>query len=327
MITRVLASLLILQLALVAFVYWPRESGPASGQALITDLQLTEVIGIEVTDTSLGRAVDSAMESTTADKAESNASGNTSNAASRVQLSRDGDLWRLSSGLPADPTKVDVLLNALLERDAGYAIATSDSAAQRFRVAGEAYERRLVLRTATAEHTAYLGSSPAFRKVHARRDGDNAIFVLELNSYDAPVAEDSWLDRSLLAQSNPSTISLYGTEFLLERGAWRREDGKALDAQAMESLVQALSAVQVTGSVAASDADVAAADEALRITVGNGDAKTRFTVLNNSKSERYYLRRNDFTQTFATSSYDAERLIEATTFLMADDGETDAPET
>lgn len=280
---RVLSVLLALQLVVTLVLYWPRQQGAVPSEALVRGLGPESIERIGITD---GEGASNA-------------------------LTREGDGWRLQSGLPADPGKVATLLTALTGGDPGYAIATSDSAATRFRVAEDDFERRIELAGDGTERVLYLGTSPAFRKVHARRDGEAGVFVIELNSYDAPTEDNSWLDRSLLAATDLSSLALYGVRLRLDGDRWVRDDGAEVDADAMEELIQALSRLQVSGLAGADDEEAAEAGEALRITLGEGDIASRLTVLDNSDSERYYLSSDRFEPVFNTSAYDAERLIEA----------------
>lgn len=292
---RILSILLVIQVGIVAALYWPRETTTTARTALVENLASTDISTVTVAD----------------------ADGAT------VSLSRGAEGWQLASGLPADEGKLTLLLNALLGSDPGYAIADSSSAATRFEVASEGFERRITLAGPSSEVTVYLGSSPSFRKIHARRDGENAVFVIELNSYDAPVGDADWLERALLAERDVSRISLYGIDFTLSGESWQRADGGAVDADAMESMVQGLASLQVSGIAEADDAEAAAADETLRIDIGDGDARSRLTVLNNPESERYYLRSDRYDATFSTSAYDAERLVDAARALAGLDVETD----
>ena len=287
---RILSAILALQLVLLAALYWPRSSGPVSAGALLAEMagDALRRISIEGGD------------------------------AQSVTLSRDADSapWQLASGLPADESKVAALLDALTERDSGFAIADSAGAAARFQLADDAFERRIRLANTDTERAVYLGSSPSFRKIHARREGESAVYVLELNSYDAPTTENDWLDRSLLALRNIDALTLYGIDFELgsEEG-WTRGDGGAVDAEAMESLVQALASLRVSARVKADDEDAAAAEESLRLDVRSGDTDARLTLLEHSDTEadidRYYLSSDRHAGVFDTSTYDAERLLEA----------------
>lgn len=296
---RVLSALLVLQLLVTVVLYWPEQQRATQSEALVAGFAQESVERIAITDGE-----------------------GTSNT-----LTRENDGWRLESGLPAEGGKVATLLAALTGGDPGYAIATSDSAAERFQVADDDFERRIELTGDGDTRVVYLGTSPAFRKIHARRAGEASVFVIELNSYDAPTADGGWLDRSLLAAEDLSTLELYGVRYRLDGDNWVRDDGTEVNPEAMEELVSALSRLQVSGlATGDDDEDIAAAGEALRITLGEGDAATRLTVLDNPDLERYYLSSDRFDPVFNTSALDAERLIEAAQSAagMADDEEGEA---
>jgi len=295
---RVLSVLLALQLLITLVLYWPQPQGVNRSEALVAGLDRESIGRIGITD---GEGASSL-------------------------LTRDSEGWRLDSGLPADGSKVATLIDALTGADPGYAIATSDSAATRFRVAAEDFERRIVLEGADEDRVLYLGTSPSFRKVHARRADEAAVFVIELNSYDAPTADGSWLDRSLLAAEDLSTLELYGVRYRLDGDLWVRDDGAEVDGEAMDALVQALSRLQVSGLAAEDDEDVDEAGEALRITLGEGDTASRLTVLDNPGSERYFLSSDRFDAVFSTSAYDAERLLDAARAAAGIADEADAEE-
>ncbi|MFT7288782.1 MAG: hypothetical protein ACI87W_002905 [Halieaceae bacterium] len=292
---RLLSLILVLQLAAVAVLYWPQDTGAVAREALLAAVERGALLSIEITDGEGQRAL----------------------------LAADGERWLLESRLPADAARIDVLLAALLASDPGYAIATSDGAAQRFSVDDAGFDRRVVLGTRTGLQIAYLGSSPGFRKVHARRDGDSAVYVLELNSYDAPATQDGWLDHGLLAQRQLEHFALYGVDFTLAGERWTRSDGETVSRDAMQTLLEVLAGLQVSGIAEEGDQDAAAAGEALRITLGNEPGQSRLTVLDNPALERFYLRSDHYAQTFNTSAYDAERLIDAAKALVgADDQES-----
>jgi hypothetical protein len=280
---RVLSAVLLLQLVVVAALYWPRGDAEAPAPSLASGLARDSIDLIELRDSE----------------------------GDELSIRRRDDGWVLANGLPAAPAMVDTLLTALLSGDTGLAIATSESAAERFKVAADDYERRIRLAGAEQERVVFLGTSPAFRKIHARRDGERSVYVVELNSYDAAARAERWLDRSLLATTDISSLELYGVRYTLDDGTWTREDGETVDDGAMESLLQVLSGLQVSGIVDDGDEDAAAAGETLRLDVETANATRRLTVLDNPDVERFYLSSDAFDATFDTSAYDAERLIDA----------------
>ena len=281
MIIRLLSLLLVAQLAVAAYLYWPKTVEHSAPDALAT-LASDTVAQLTVSDGE-----------------------------SAVTLTRAGDGWALEDGLPADPIKVGGVLQALTEQQPGYPIANSASAAQRFEVAEDDFQRRIELASADGAQTVYLGTSPTFRKIHARRGGDDSVYLLELNSYDAPTASASWLDRSLAAITDLTTLNLAGRRFVLADGEWRDGSDQAADAPAMEDLVQALSRLQVTGIASDEDRQLWEAGEtSLRVTAGRGNGD-EVTLLLRENDGRYFLQSSAFEPLFTLSAYDAERLTDA----------------
>ena len=134
---------------------------------------------------------------------------------SKLVLARQGDGWVLpeSGDFPADEAKVDVLLDRLKGLQRGLAVATSEGAMRRFKVSDDAFERRVVLAQGDeALATLYFGTSPGMRRVHARAQHDDGVYVVEFGVHDAAVRAEDWEDKDLLAiaPAEIETISLAG---------------------------------------------------------------------------------------------------------------------
>jgi len=145
----------------------------------------------------------------------------------KVVLVKKEGRWRLpeAGDFPADSTRVAQLLDRLAGLKGGDVVATTRSAHDRFKVSDEAFERRITLAKGDAtQATLYLGSSPALRRVHARRQGEEAVHIVELAIFDVPVKAADWQDKALLTvpQDQIAAIDLDGLR--IER---RTEDGTA----------------------------------------------------------------------------------------------------
>ncbi|EAQ96491.1 DUF4340 domain-containing protein [Congregibacter litoralis] len=289
MILRILAVLFLAQLALVAYLYWPESPATISRDTLVARLSPGAVNRVEV----------STQEGAT------------------VVLLRNQNQWSLDRGLPADNDKMRSLLNALLTADPGFPIADSDTAAKRFQVSDVGFVRKIVLSGDDGDATVYLGSTPAMRKIHARAEGESAVFVLPLSSFDAPADIDSWLDTRLLAVQNVTEFALYGVTFTLTDGQWSRSDGTDVEQESAAAFAAALGGMAISGLVDPADDDAGAADEALRVTLNDDGEIRQLAVLRNPESDRYYFDSERFDSIFSTSAYDAERLIDAATSLLA----------
>ena len=66
----------------------------------------------------------------------------------------------------------------------------------------------------------YLGTSPVFRKSHARQANNDVVYAMKLNTFDVPAENDYWLERTLLAFNDPAQISSDVTVHLLTGDQW-----------------------------------------------------------------------------------------------------------
>jgi hypothetical protein len=176
---------------------------------------------------------------------------------SKLVLTRQGDGWVLpdKGDFPADEAKVDLLLDRLKGLQRGLAVATSEGAMRRFKVSDDAFERRVVLAQGDETlATLYFGTSPGMRRVHARTQHDDGVYVVEFGVHDAAVRSEDWEDKALLAipSAEIETISLAGLTLKRLPGdgsdAATGQAGKQTSAEAdwtVESLAEGESVNQV----------------------------------------------------------------------------------
>lgn len=162
--------------------------------------------------------------------------------------------WQLTAydGFPADAAKVEGLLRRLSELTHGAAVATTSSAQKRFKVSDDDFERRLTLAAGQkAIATLYLGSSPAMRRVHARRQDDSAVYAIDFAHYDAPASAEDWLDKTILQLPADDIIALQFTDLRLVRAA--AATGSEEDAATGKSVWQAPELDQAPNQAAVDD--------------------------------------------------------------------------
>ena len=258
-----------------------------------------------------------------------------------LALRRGEDGWRLENGLPADEDKIREALNKLLDAPASWPVATSGATAERFEVTEENFQRRLLFETEDgAARTLYLGTSPGYRRVHARLDGQNEIYSMDFANYEAPTEAEQWLDKTLLqAEGAVSSVQLQGQD-----GAWRlqlegdgddgewRLNGAAADQEAADKLANRFLDLRVLG-FAQEPADPAAeaAEEASSPAEESADAvgettdaapapKGRFTLVDaqgeyrlelffDEQEEDYSLISSRVEGRFEVASYIAEQML------------------
>jgi hypothetical protein len=239
-----LSLLLVVQLALVAGVFFWQRPSAAGEDVTWFDQARTDIDRIRIEDGS-GRS---------------------------VVLVKAADGWRVQATgagngqpelYPADAARVQGILDRVAGATLTYPVATSTSAARRFDVADNAFQRRITLRAGEVSlGEYYLGSSPGIRRVHARRGDANAIHAIEFAVHDAPVDVDEWLDKNLLRPSGPLSrvavkVQLDGADngaeqwtLLRDDGLWRIEhldDGERTRQVEAEDWVRRLSNLRVFG--------------------------------------------------------------------------------
>ncbi len=174
----------------------------------------------------------------------------------QVELRKQGDHWVLpgAGDFPVGKDRVPGLLRDLAALKAPWPLATTEAAATRFKVAGDHFNRSLTLKQGDRVITRlYLGTSPGYRKVNARVDGQNAIYSIVFGIYRVPAQADAWEDKTLL-QVNPDDIAqLRLPDVTLKRHGDKLEvDALAADEHTIvsesRSLLQRVAAIDYQGA-------------------------------------------------------------------------------
>ena len=118
-----------------------------------------------------------------------------------VRIARKDGGWVLAgkSDFPVLPEKFQKFADKLLNARRSWPVGRTLVAARQFKVTPDRFERRVrFLRGTEVLGDVFLGSSPAFRKVHARLDGDEHTYSIDFNAFDAPAEADPWYDTEIL---------------------------------------------------------------------------------------------------------------------------------
>ena len=244
-----------------------------------------------------------------------------------VTVARVDGEWRLSdgspNGLPADAGKVDGVLRKLSEVAAGWPVATSESAMERFEVVEEAHQRHVTI-GAGDEILAdiYLGTSPTFGKVHARHAAGGPVYAISFSNYEAGTKQSDWLRKSLLQpdgevrsvarRSADAEWTLASTE-----AGWTTE-GVELDQDETNTFVDRLRRLNVLDLV---DAELPPEPD-VRFVVAD-DAGSHEVALFALEDDEYAATSNRFEGVFGISSYIAEQLSVPLEDLAVDADEAD----
>jgi len=118
-----------------------------------------------------------------------------------LTLKKDSGGWRLPEhfAAKADTAKVEELLDTLCGISRPWPVAKTAEAGKRFKVDKQKFERKLVFRSqGKTLATLLLGSSPGFRKVHARIAGEQPIYDIPFSTFQASLKAEDWIDKQQL---------------------------------------------------------------------------------------------------------------------------------
>lgn len=240
--------------------------------------------------------------------------------------------WQLPElqQLPANNNKLTDLLNKLDDLRSGWPVATTTSSRERFEVEKDTFQRRLQLYQGdTLAAELLVGTSPGFRKVHIRKSDDDAIYAVSLNSYELPPKNDDWLDKSLLAANEISSIK--GPDYALQKtqGNWVFDNGDSaeqkgepkaaseLDIDKVKQLVSALTSLRVQSLAPALEDKTTAMT--LNVSGPKGDWIYQFI----QADDKYYVSRSDRDTVFSINKSEFEYIAQIRRTQLLDTSQTD----
>ncbi|MBU1568272.1 MAG: DUF4340 domain-containing protein [Proteobacteria bacterium] len=171
----------------------------------------------------------------------------------RIVLQKSGNNWILpdSFAAPANSSQVSALLAKLAGLKQGLAVATTAGAAKRFKVADDSFQRHVVLRAGeSVVGDLYVGTSPGFRQIHARKAGTENVVVVELSTFELETGADQWLDKDMFRVKEEDIEKISFADFTLQKNDkdWQLLDlpeGQTTDAKAAGELVAKVTGLTV----------------------------------------------------------------------------------
>ncbi len=118
----------------------------------------------------------------------------------------------------ADGNRITAFIKKISLLKSGWPVATTDSAATRFQVAGDQFKVKIVLSGGDKEMmTLYLGDSAGVRSAYLRIKDSSDIYRSSLASYNFPTDPDKWLDSSILQQDVKNINAIKCNDFTISR--------------------------------------------------------------------------------------------------------------
>ncbi len=171
-----------------------------------------------------------------------------------LRLTRKGEGWVLpdKSDFPVLPAKFEQFTDKLLGAKRSWPVGRTMVGARQFKVTLDEFERRVrFLKGETVLGDVFLGSSPGFRKVHARLDGDEHTYAIDFNAFDVPVDPSQWYDTEALRTpvEDIARIDLGVFALKAQDGTFQVEDlreNEQTDAEPVQEMVERVSEVAFT---------------------------------------------------------------------------------
>ena len=248
-----------------------------------------------------------------------------------VMLKKQGGKWQLSESgnFPASQGDVEQLLDKLAALKKGWPVARTRSAARRFMVDEEQFERKLILLSdGDTQATLYVGSPPGFRKVYVRpADGDD-IYAVDFNTWEANAQDDDWIDKGILTLDATVVERLEMPGIIMQRQDGRlqlmnlegEEQTNVEESSALLGKLAGLRVQSLLGSEA--EPEYRQDDPALEVRMTREDGEVLGYRFSKPRDAAYYvLKRSDLDYYFKVADYlvdpvketTRERLVQART--------------
>jgi len=228
---KILAAVLLAQIALSIFVFWPRPTTAGQQEPLFPDLAKEDVTSLTIEDDQ----------------------GN------RIALQKVTGEWVMPDAgeYPAQSEEVEALLEKLTALTTGQLVTRSDTSHKRLRVAANDFARRIEFESSGGTETLYIGSSPQYGSVHFRLEGESEAYLTsQLTTWDVNASTSTWIDTSYhsVQQDDVARFTLENANgtFVFERDddGWamvepEMAEGEVLNKTQVEAVLRRAAAVTI----------------------------------------------------------------------------------
>ena len=161
-----LLGLLLLQVALVIFMYRPNQNTGAPEVQLFEKLNPAEVTAMTISDGD-GKS---------------------------ITLQKVSEEWQVGPRqYPGDAENISKIFTKISVIKSSRLITKTKSSHVRLKVADETYDRKIVIVSPGGEVVFYIGTAPSSKSVHLRKAGDNEVYqVADLSSWEIQPDDASW---------------------------------------------------------------------------------------------------------------------------------------
>ena len=300
---RILIGVLVAQLALVAFVFWPRPSAVSAG-TLLSDIKADDITSLTIRD----------------DKGVS----------IKLAYQAAGQSWTLpeAGDYPADVTKITPILTKLAAITTDRLVAQTAGSHRQLQVAADAFQRRLDIGTSGgAARTLFLGTAVGGQASHVRVDGQNDVYVAaDVTPWQLNADPASWIDPAYMKVTPADvvgfTLANANGQFSFskdDKGTWQMDGlgaGEKLDPNQVTAAVNRLAALRMTrplGKTESADYGLTKPTALVTLKLKGGDAAKTLTLAVGTKDpadNAYTVKSSDSPYYVQVAEYDVKDLVE-----------------
>ena len=244
-----------------------------------------------------------------------------------VELRKDEGIWTLPDGNPADDSKIGRVLEKLADATGDWPVATSEKTAKRFEVTEDSFQKRIsVFSGEESLADVYLGTSPAFRRVHARDVAGGPVHSIEFSNYEASTTAESWLKKSLLRPEGSVTRLEREGEYTLfkQDGDWQSDPPAELDVSKVRSYMDRFETISVYEF---SDADLAEQEPKAQFIIEDDEGTYSLTIYHVELLDDWVATSDRHVSQYGLATYVGSELVKDLAELAPDTDESEGAKT
>jgi hypothetical protein len=226
---------------------------------------------------------------------------------SNVTLQKVNGLWQLPDlkQLPVDEQKLNDLLDKLKGTKLTWPITTSSTSHERFDVSEKKFQRRVEFYKGDQKAVdLFLGTSPGFKKIHLRKQGEDSVYAVQLNSFEFATGNNDWLKKDLLAFKDAQQITAADFALRKNNNNWEFVNSSdKVDSVKANELANAFANLQIMELAN----EMPAGDKKI-FSLNPGGYQYELVSANTS----YFVTRSDKNSVFKLSQYEYDKIVKPT---------------
>jgi len=288
---QILLIVLVVQIALAVWVFWPKPAASQSSGPLLGDFSTDSVTSLAISDSE-----------------------------KTLTLAKQDGKWFLpdAGDFPVTETNVTTLLDNIEKVQTNRLVTQTDTSHRRLQVAPDDFNRRLELSLSNGTtHDLYVGSSAGAGATHVRLDNQPEVYLTgDLDAFSINPQAGSWIDTLYFTVPQTATTKLTlensngALEFVKDGANWTLSDladGETFNQNAFTNMLNQVISVRMTepiGTEAQADfgldapqatVTLATTDETDTLLVGAKNPADSDNYVFKASNSPYYVRISSFT--------------------------------